>query len=54
MGLFPPEYCEPAPLHLICAHRAQLTPAINALHVFLRKRCSALQASYPSVGSRSV
>lgn len=51
--LFPPEYGEPAPLHLICAHRAQLTPAMNELHVFLRERCSALQASYPPGGSRS-
>lgn len=51
--LFPPEHCEPAPLHLICAHRAQLTPAINELHAFVRERCSALQASYPSRGSRS-
>jgi DNA-binding transcriptional LysR family regulator len=51
--LFPPEYCEPAPLHLICAHRAQLTPAIKELHAFLRERCSALLASYPSGGSQS-
>ncbi|WP_116142041.1 LysR family transcriptional regulator [Trinickia diaoshuihuensis] len=50
--LFPQEHCEPAPLHLICAHRTQLTPAINALHVFLRERCSALAASYTS-GSAS-
>ena len=51
--LFPPAYCEPAPLHLICAHRAQLTPAMNELHVFLRERCAALQASYSSGGARS-
>jgi DNA-binding transcriptional LysR family regulator len=51
--LFPPEYGEPAPLHLICAHRAQLTPAISALHVFLRERCAALQASYPAEDFRS-
>jgi DNA-binding transcriptional LysR family regulator len=50
--LFPTEYCEPAPLHLICAHRAQLTPAINELLAFLRERCSALERSYPSGGSR--
>ncbi|MBB5427242.1 DNA-binding transcriptional LysR family regulator [Paraburkholderia sp. JPY158] len=48
--LFPPEYCEPAPLHLICAHRAQLSPAINALHAYLRERCAALLASYPLRG----
>ena len=51
--LFPTEHCEPAPLHLICAHRAQLSPAINELHAFLRERCAALLASYPSDGSRS-
>ena len=51
MEIFPPEYCEPAPLHLICAHRAQLTPAISELNVFLRERCSALLASHPSSGS---
>lgn len=50
--LFPPEYCEPAPLHLICAHRAQLTPAINELNAFLKERCSALLASHPSGGAR--
>jgi DNA-binding transcriptional LysR family regulator len=53
MELFPPEYCEPAPLHLICAHRAQLTPAISELNVFLRERCTALLASHPSGGSQS-
>ncbi|WP_233871392.1 LysR family transcriptional regulator [Paraburkholderia adhaesiva] len=51
--LFPPEYCEPAPLHLMCAHRAQLTPTINALHAFLRERCSALLACHPPRGSQS-
>jgi DNA-binding transcriptional LysR family regulator len=43
--LFPPEYCEPAPLHLVCAHRAQLTPAVNELTAFLRERCTTLLAS---------
>lgn len=46
--LLPSAYCEPAPLHLICAHRAQLTPAISELTVFLREQCAALLASYPS------
>jgi hypothetical protein len=50
--IFPPEYGEPAPLHLICAHRAQLTPVVNALHAFLRERCAALAARYPSGGPR--
>ncbi|RQR33447.1 LysR family transcriptional regulator [Burkholderia sp. Bp9143] len=54
MELFPPEYCEPAPLHLICAHRAQLTPTINELHAFLRERCAALLSSHPSGGAQAV
>ncbi|WP_372237254.1 LysR substrate-binding domain-containing protein [Burkholderia sp. SRS-W-2-2016] len=53
MELFPPEYCEPSPLHLICARREQLTPAINELSAFLRERCAALLASHPSGVSRS-
>ncbi|NRO98676.1 LysR family transcriptional regulator [Paraburkholderia sp. NMBU_R16] len=51
--LLPSEYCELAPLHLICAHRAQLSPAINQLHAFLRERCAALLASHPSGGPRA-
>ena len=51
--IFPQEYGEPAPLHLICAHRAQLTPAIKALSAFLRERCIALLASYATEGSPS-
>jgi DNA-binding transcriptional LysR family regulator len=49
--IFPAAYCEPAPLHLVCAHRAQLTPVVNALHAFLRERCAALAASYPSAAA---
>lgn len=45
--LFPASHCEPAPLHLICAHRSQLTPAINQLHIFLHARCSGLLDSHP-------
>ncbi|WP_442808332.1 LysR family transcriptional regulator [Trinickia soli] len=52
--LFPPEHCEPSPLHLICAHRSQLTPAIIELHAFLSERCSALLASHPAGSSRPV
>ena len=32
------EHGAPAPPHLICAHRGQLTPAIKAMSAFLRKR----------------
>ncbi|CAM3943101.1 LysR family transcriptional regulator [Bordetella muralis] len=45
--LLPHTHCEPAPLHLICAHRSRLTPAISQLHAFLRERCAALLASHP-------
>ncbi|MGX9935934.1 LysR family transcriptional regulator [Advenella kashmirensis] len=45
--LFPAAHCEPAPLSLICADRSRLTPAINALHLFLKDRCAALLASHP-------
>ena len=51
--LFPSEYGEPAPLHLVCAHRAQVTPAIKALHAFLSERCSALVGGYPPANSRA-
>jgi DNA-binding transcriptional LysR family regulator len=51
--IFPQEYGEPAPLHLICAHRAQLTPAIKALSAFLRERCFGLLTSYSAKGSPS-
>jgi DNA-binding transcriptional LysR family regulator len=45
--LFPGEYCEPAPLHLVCAHRSQLTPALTRLREFLQARCEALSATRP-------
>jgi len=44
--VLPQDYCEPAPLHLLCAHREQLTPAITQLHGFLRQRCMDLLDSY--------
>ncbi len=44
LELFPASHGEPAPLHLICAHRSQLTPAISQLHTFLRERCMALMS----------
>jgi DNA-binding transcriptional LysR family regulator len=47
VALFPHAHCEASPLHLMCAHRAQLTPAIIQLTAFLRERCAALLDSYP-------
>jgi DNA-binding transcriptional LysR family regulator len=46
--VFPTTHCEPSPLHLLCAHRTGLTPAITQLKAFLRARCMALLASCPS------
>ncbi|WP_245598999.1 LysR family transcriptional regulator [Halotalea alkalilenta] len=37
--LFPTEWCEPAPLHLVCAGRDALSPALRALAKHLRARC---------------
>jgi DNA-binding transcriptional LysR family regulator len=42
--VFPPSHCEPSPLHLVCAHRSRLTPAIVQLRSFLRERCETLLA----------
>jgi DNA-binding transcriptional LysR family regulator len=37
--IFPPEYGQPAPLQLVCAHRTSLTPAVQVLRAFLSARC---------------
>jgi len=37
--LFPAAWCEPAPLNLVCAERARLTPAVVQLREFLREKC---------------
>ena len=50
--LFPHRHCEPSPLNLVCASRAQLTPMINQLKVFLQERCTALLASFPLTPDR--
>lgn len=36
-----------APLHLICPHRKQFSPAVQQLHRLLRQRCDALVAAMP-------
>lgn len=53
IDLLPHAHCEPAPLHLVCAHRAQLTPVITELRAFLQARCAALLASYPPASARA-
>jgi DNA-binding transcriptional LysR family regulator len=36
--IFPPDYGQPAPLQLVCAHRTSLTPAVQVLRAFLAAR----------------
>ncbi|WP_034948718.1 LysR family transcriptional regulator [Erwinia oleae] len=45
--LFPGNWCEPSPLHLVCAHRSKMTPLVVKLLEFLRESCRALQARLP-------
>lgn len=33
---------EPTPLHLVCPHRQQFSPAVQLLHQLLRQRCEAV------------
>lgn len=42
--LFPPDYGEPAPLQLVCAHRSAVTPALQALRGFLIERLEEMLA----------
>lgn len=42
--LFPPDYGEPAPLQLVCAHRCAVTPALLALRGFLSERLEEMLA----------
>ena len=39
VAMFPAAWCEPAPLNLVCAERARLTPAVVQLREFLREKC---------------
>ncbi|RMX05073.1 LysR family transcriptional regulator [Corticibacter populi] len=51
--LFPPQWGQPAPLHLVCADRSVLTPAMQQLHRWLAQCCAQLQArleAAPPVG----
>ncbi len=40
--VFPTAHGEPAPLHLVCAHRSLLSPLVQRLRDFLRERCAAV------------
>ena len=45
--LLPQLVGEPTPLHLVTPHRRQFSPAVQALHHWLRQRCEALSAAMP-------
>jgi len=47
--LLPEVVGEPTPLHLVTPHRRQSSPAVRALHAWLRQRCEALSAAMPPV-----
>jgi len=46
--LLPHAVGEPTPLHLVTPHRRQFSPAVQALHAWLRQRCEALAAGMPA------
>ncbi|MCC2606918.1 LysR family transcriptional regulator [Planctobacterium marinum] len=47
--LLPQLQGEPAPLHLICPHRKQFSPAIRQVHHLLREHCTKLMQDFPRV-----
>ena len=47
--LLPGYATEPTPLNLVCPHRKQYSPAVQALHGMLRSRLDTLQTRFPSV-----
>jgi DNA-binding transcriptional LysR family regulator len=40
--LLPQHVCEPTPLHMVCPHRRQFSPAVRQLHALLESRFGAL------------
>ena len=38
---------EPTPLHLVCPHRKQFSPAVKLLHALIEQRCRALAEAMP-------
>ncbi|MBB5369277.1 MULTISPECIES: LysR family transcriptional regulator [unclassified Janthinobacterium] len=44
--LLPEVAGEPTPLHLVCTHRAQVTPLVLQLRDFLREQCAAASAPW--------
>lgn len=47
LQLLPQLRGEAAPLHLVCPHRGQYSPAVQQLHALLRQRCEAMVATLP-------
>lgn len=42
---------EPVPLHLVCMHRAQVTPTVIRLRDFLRAQCAAIAGAADAAGT---
>lgn len=47
--LLPHEPGESTPLHLVCPHRKQFSPAVRQLQALLKERCAGLTAQYAAV-----
>ncbi len=47
LRLLPHVAGEPTPLHVVTPHRRQYSPAVQALHRWLKQRCDALGAAMP-------
>lgn len=45
--LLPQHLGEPVPLHLVCPHRRQFSPAVRLLHAALQAHCEGLMAQLP-------
>ena len=45
--LLPAVAGEPTPLHLVCPHRRQFSPAVKLLHALVEARCRPLLEALP-------
>ncbi len=51
LELLLPEHGDRLPLHLVCPHRKQFSPAIRQLHAVFAQRCQALTALLPAAAA---
>lgn len=54
VALCPEWRAEPTPLHLVCADRRQLSPAIRALRAFLEAKCAERLSALAEVAPQAV